>query len=231
MIQGLESSWKDAGMCNLRGHGDGIHFITGFYIELNFISDPPCYRRIRDSGTWCDQLLRYDAARSQWTIADFGPPPKLRAAAVARNPPLQAWEGQEWHLEGSEPCWNGDYCVWDAGCQFQLYRNIGHHCTVVLQTQKLNAQDGGLQIQKRTLNQLSKDARREAKEDLYAHLCLFHRRSPQYYELHERYWNESVAEALRDREETSEELLHKFADFMKKHGYEKKILGNGQGML
>lgn len=201
----------------IQGHGDGIHFITGFYIELNFISDPPCYRRIRDSGTWCDQLLRYDAARSQWTIADFGPPPKLRAAAVARNPPLQAWEGQEWHLEGS---------------------------------------DGGLQIQKRTLNQLSKDARREAKEvfrnplaltqhraqdcptgcndktcktwgcanalDLYAHLCLFHRRSPQYYELHERYWNESVAEALRDREETSEELLHKFADFMKKHGYEKK---------
>ena len=46
-----------------------------------------------------------------------------------------------------------------------------------------------------------------------------------YYELNERYWNESVAQALRDREETSEELLQKFSDFMKKSGYEKKILG------
>lgn len=50
-----------------------------------------------------------------------------------------------------------------------------------------------------------------------------------YYELNERYWNESVAQALRDREETNEELLQKFSDFMKKHGYEKKILGNGPG--
>ena len=30
----------------------------------------PGYRRIRDSGTWCDQLLRYDAARPVW---DSGP--------------------------------------------------------------------------------------------------------------------------------------------------------------
>ncbi len=44
--------------------------------------------------------------------------------------------------------------------------------------------------------------------------------------MHQRLWNESVAEALREREESTEELLRKFEVFMKRHGYEKKILAS-----
>ena len=51
-----------------------------------------------------------------------------------------------------------------------------------------------------------------------------------YYQMYQRLWNESVAEALKEREESTVELLRKFEVFMKRHGYEKKILAS-QGRL
>ena len=47
--------------------------------------------------------------------------------------------------------------------------------------------------------------------------------------MHQRLWNERMAEALREREESTEELLRKFEIFMERHGYEKKILASLQG--
>ena len=46
--------------------------------------------------------------------------------------------------------------------------------------------------------------------------------------MHQRLWNERMAEALREREESTEELLRKFEIFMERHGYEKKILASMQ---
>ena len=49
--------------------------------------------------------------------------------------------------------------------------------------------------------------------------------------MHQRLWNERMAEALREREESTEELLRKFEIFMERHGYEKKILASLQVFL
>lgn len=47
--------------------------------------------------------------------------------------------------------------------------------------------------------------------------------------MHRRLWNEDVAQALANREETTEHLLKNFENFMERHGYEKKILASMQG--
>ena len=195
----------------ITGDGDGIKKLTGTYVELNF--EKACFRRIRDSGDWCEEFLGFDPERQRWIIWEGS---QLKAASQSGGG--EAWHSSEWRLE--------------------------------------DGRDGTLQVFKRDLKDLSKDARREAKAvfkeplpltpfraqecptsckttecktwgcktelDLYAHLCLHHRKSNQYYQMHQRLWNERMAEALREREESTEELLRKFEIFMERHGYEKK---------
>ena len=50
---------------------------------------------------------------------------------------------------------------------------------------------------------------------LYAHLCFYHWGCEQYHRLHRKHWKESVAEALRQREETAESLLSQLPGFFR----------------
>ncbi|CAE7469901.1 unnamed protein product [Symbiodinium natans] len=191
----------------------------GFYVEVG--AGRMMYRKIRDSGEWAPFFLGSDEQQGQqnpglWTIHDDDLVVKARSAQEASAP----WDAC-WELAGSGA--RGSIVV-KASELSQLPADARREAKAFFKDPIPFTRFRAKDCPKNCKQTRARDWGLDSVGSLYAHLCFYHWGCEQYHRLHRKHWKESVAEALRQREETAESLLSQFSACLRKHGYEQKAV-------
>mmetsp|Transcript_34797 Transcript_34797/g.63363 ORF Transcript_34797/g.63363 Transcript_34797/m.63363 type:complete len:1009 (+) Transcript_34797:70-3096(+) len=197
----------------------GAHLcLNGFFVELQpgFAEKEPIYRRIRTDGSWADAFLLLDAGR--WCIVSSPWSTQAKAwSSCEGGSAINVWDASGWQQEDgqelsvaaralsdlSKDARKEAKAVFREPLKLTPFRSACEYCPKLCGNTK--ASDWGL----------------DSEASLYAHVCLFHRGSSQYYDMHRKYWDEVTAEHVLGRE-GEQDLFHQFERFMHKHEYEKK---------